>query len=491
MSKSTGLRTEILITLSLLMGAALLLGGVLMLRLSEQSLLEQKVAQLRLLTGTIVRSLADANAPERPIPLTAGLLRQLPDDQLHDGWWLYGPDLSLLASFSKEEGEPSSTARMQQVRLSGQGLEIVEFPPLLLLFSDAPRMAHFIEPIYQRGQFRGLLDIRYSLNDIRQRLLLSLRLTVLYVLFYGMVLISVGYYLLQRNVVRPARNLLRATVEVGRGNLENRLPVAGPSEIAQLAAAYNHMVEALQGSRQETRDHIETLQRTRDELVRSEKLASVGQLAAGLAHELGNPLAALIGYLELLKQQLVGAAEEDIVERSLVETSRIDFLVRELLDFSRPDQNDLAVSVNPAAELKSCVRLLHNQGMLTDIDIRDELPASLASIRINKNRLQQVFVNLLMNAIHACNDGGQITLTAGSECEAVWIGIADNGPGIADEDLGRIFEPFYTTKEPGQGTGLGLAICQRIITEAQGNIEVDSVTGKGSVFKLVFKQKAT
>ncbi|HEY5673445.1 MAG TPA: ATP-binding protein, partial [Malonomonas sp.] len=337
-----------------------------------------------------------------------------------------------------------------------------------------------------------ILDIRYSLEDIRYRLLLSQRMILLYVLLYGSVLVGIGYYLLQRNIIKPARNLLQATEDVSRGHLGTRLPVAGPVEIAHLATAYNQMVDALEHSRSETQSHIAALQQTnkdlqqaREELIRSEKLASVGQLAAGLAHELGNPLAALTGYLEVLKLRITSATELDVVTRSITEAGRIDFLVCELLDFSRPGENQTEL-LSPAQELRSVVQLLQHQGSLAGVETVDHLGEGLPRVQINRHKLQQLFVNLLLNATQACAGQGQIRLSAGQTGNVVWLTIADNGCGIATDQLGRIFDPFYTTKEPGEGTGLGLSICHRIVDEAGGKILAESDFGKGSSFRVEF-----
>ncbi|WP_303720269.1 sensor histidine kinase [Malonomonas rubra] len=496
MTKSIGLRTEILMTLTLLMGTALLLGGLLMLHLTEQSLLEQKVAQLRLHTQTIARSLAESYDPAlSEIPFNTEIVKQLPAGMLYDGWWLYSQDLAPLAIFAEGRAEPFSQIRLQQVRLSGQAFESVKFPPMLLFWDEVLRNAHFIEPIQSHGQILGLLEISYSLDDIRQRLLLSQRLILIYVVLYGMVLVLVGYYLLQRNVIRPARDLVQATEKVGSGNLETWLPVAGPTEIAQLASSYNNMVEALRRSHAESEAHIAALEkanrelhRTRDELIRSEKLASVGQLAAGLAHELGNPLAAVIGYLELLKHQLLEGAQKDIVGRSLAETARIDFLVRELLDFSRPDENAQIEGLNIAEVLWASVQLLSNQGALGKVEIIETLPKNLALVRVNRNKLQQVFVNILLNAVQACGDTGWIKLTGGQGEKAVWVSIEDSGDGIAESDMLKIFDPFYTTKPVGQGTGLGLTICQRIVAEMRGSIEVVPSPLGGGGFRVILPE---
>jgi len=498
LARSVGLRTEVLITLTLLLGAALLLGGIMMLHLMEKNLLEERVGQLR----SFAQVLATVSH-QREVDLSEGvvlreklvLLAQLPDDVHCDAWWLYDRNLNSVGSYVTGQISPSPASRLQMVKLTKELQQKTNYSTLLNFVEQEEPMTRIVLPIQIKNSFFGLMKLHFSLTDIRLKVLESLRVLILYIVLYGVVLILAGYYLILKNIIRPAQNLLKATEAVSFGNLETRLPIAGPVEISQLATAYNQMVDALRESRDETEHHIASLEKTnqelqqaRDELVRSEKMASVGQLAAGLAHELGNPLAAIIGYLELLIRKIEVDTDRDIIERTLVETNRIDFLVRELLDFSRPTENALVESVDIVVALTSAVQLLKNQGVISDIKIVNQLPDTLAPIKIDRNKLQQVFINLLLNAMQACGQSGKISLSGGDAGGSVWVKIEDNGSGIAPADLKRIFDPFFTTKPPGEGTGLGLAMCQRIIDEGGGVIEVESIPGKGSFFQLIFQK---
>lgn len=496
MAKSVGLRTEVLITLTLLLGAALLLGGVMMLHLMEKNLLEERVGQLR----SFAQVLATVSCqPQGDLPADVVLeeklvlLTQLPDDVHCDAWWLYDRNFNTVGSYATGQVSPSLAARLQMVKLSKTLQQKTNYSTLLNFFEQAESTTQIILPLQFKNSFYGLLELHFSLADIRLKVLNSLQVLILYIILYGIILVLAGYYLILKNIIRPAQNLLKATQDVSSGNLGTRLPIAGPIEISQLATAYNQMVDALRQSRNETGQHIASLEQTnrelqqaRDELIRSEKMASVGQLAAGLAHELGNPLAAIIGYLELLKQRIEAAPDNDILQRALAEANRIDFLVRELLDFSRPTANGVIEPVDIVKVVRSCVQLLNNQGTLAGVDVADDLPTSLSEITGDANKFQQVFINLLLNAIQACEKNGKITLTAGENNTNIWLMIKDNGSGIAENDFGKIFDPFYTTKPPGEGTGLGLPICQRIIEESGGKIEIASCVGRGSSFKLVF-----
>lgn len=494
MSRSVGLRTEILITLSLLLGAALLFGGLVMLRFTESSLLEERVQQLDAFTNLLADSISMSGAEN--VHLDESHMKALSAEGINCRVWrIYNQDLVLIDQWQAtgEEGLESQfqAALKYQSKVSGRLQRFVDFPTLLNIFNHSEPKVQFIIPLEFNKDFIGLMELSYSLNDIRFKLLQSQWLILIYVILYGLVLVGAGYFLILRNIIRPAGSLLIATNAVGQGNLENRLLVDGPLEISQLAVAFNKMVEALQSSRNETESQIaileetnKQLEQTKNELVRREKMASVGQLAAGLAHELGNPLAALIGYLELLRQRVEQSADKDLIARSLAETKRIDFLVRELLDFSRPDRQQQLEVVDPVVVLNDSVELLNNQGTMTGITIVSNLPDVTAAVLINRNKLQQIFVNLLLNGVQACSNAGTITLDAGCSTDNVWLSIGDNGCGIADDALKRIFDPFYTTKDPGMGTGLGLAMCQRIIEEVGGDMSVESKLTQGSVFTV-------
>jgi signal transduction histidine kinase len=334
------------------------------------------------------------------------------------------------------------------------------------------------------------LQLRFSLDALSSRVHQAQRLVLVYVVLYGAILTLFGVYLLSRNVVKPIRSLNRATEDVAAGSLETISVPAGPSEITALAQSFNQMVAALRSSRAETETHIHSLERSnqalqqaRQELVRSEKLATVGHLAAGMAHEIGNPLAAVIGYLNVLQMDLVDEQNSDLVKRSLAETQRIDLLVRELLDYATPAPSETEV-FDPVAVLKEALEMMRHQGSFDGLTIDAERLVAGHSVRMNRSRLLQVFVNLLINARDAMADGGLLTLSSALDSQGVRLDIIDQGGGITPDCLAHIFEPFYTTKDPDKGRGLGLAVCQRITDEAGGRISVDSLDGEGSTFTV-------
>lgn len=488
MTRTVGLRTEVLITLSLLLGAALLFGGLVMLRLVEKNIVEERISSLEALSYHYANYLRFNPLPSDRNAMSAML--NYGEGYFHiNDWWLYDQTLSLVVSMRDSNFSPFSSATRQQSRFSKEIIRSIDLPNLLNIYENRTYKANYFIPLHHNSEFVGLFEVSYSLQDIQHRLLIYLKSVLIYTLLYLFILLVAGYYLFQRNIISPARNLLMATESVAQGHLTTRLPVRGPFEIERLSESYNQMVEALEKSRSETQQQIANLQESNhqlqekeNELFRNRKMALIGHLAAGLAHELGNPLSAIIGYLELLKQRVDDSEAKDILKRSLAETDRIDFLVRELSDLSRPDKRLHSETLNLFKELESGMELLNNQGQFRNIEIVNSLPELVGFVDMNRNKLQQVFVNLLLNAVDACEEAGRIILSGGIDRSMVWVSVADNGVGIATENLANIFDPFFSTKDPGRGTGLGLAICQRIIEEAHGEIKVESVCGEGSVF---------
>jgi C4-dicarboxylate-specific signal transduction histidine kinase len=224
----------------------------------------------------------------------------------------------------------------------------------------------------------------------------------------------------------------------------------------------------------------------RESLVRTEKLATVGRLAAGVAHEVGNPLGAIAGYAEVARDRLRrGAAGEadDFLARIGAEARRIDTIVHDLLDFARPAEPALApVAVRAAVE--AAVRLARPQPRFRGVEVALDLPAALPPALADARRLEQVLLNLLLNAGDAMGGAGRLEIGARAEAGVVEIAVADRGPGIPAGDLPRIFDPFFTTKPPGAGTGLGLSICHRLVESFGGSIEAANREGGGAVLRV-------
>ncbi len=344
----------------------------------------------------------------------------------------------------------------------------------------------------------------------------------------------VGGALLVRSVGRPVDRILNAADALGaaaRGELPLLAPPGEAHErgLSRAAVAFERVAAALSGERVRLAEKVAELERAnaelvsaRESLLRVERLATVGTLAAGIAHEVGNPLGAITGYVELARDRLRVRAEgqpaeaaperaggrepsdasrvsprqgvsprqeaDDFLVRIGAEATRIDTIVRELLEFARP----VAPTLGPTglrAAVDDAVRLARVQTRFRDVEVEVDLDAAPERVLGEERRLSQVILNLLLNAADAMGGRGRVRVSARSMAARegaarVELRVADTGPGIAPADLARLFEPFFTTKAPGQGTGLGLAVCHGIVSSFGGCISAENLSGGGAAFRL-------
>ncbi len=315
----------------------------------------------------------------------------------------------------------------------------------------------------------------------------------LHAVLSGAAIVLFGFFLFRRTVLGPVALLHRSTEAIASGAFETRLTEGETaefaSEFASLAVALNGLADALLGYRRRTDEQLrqlsvanEELRRAQDALLRSEKLASVGRLAAGLAHEIGNPLAAVRAYLELLVSDVDPELATDLVGRSQVEVERMHAILRSLLDFARTEARELE-TVHLDHLAATAFGTVRHQPAFRDATLELHVEGEPV-VRGETAKLHQLIVNLLLNAGAAGARRVQVRAverSTGSELEVV-----DDGQGIPKENLDRILEPFFTTRPPGEGTGLGLAIVHRVAEEHGARIHVDSEVGRGTTFRLTF-----
>lgn len=489
-TQKTGLRAEIVMTLAILLGSSLLLGGFLFLRYAEHNLVQQRVEMATLGMRLVALNLEEM---EQEGLLRTNILFGLENQLNAQSWSYFDRNLNLITSFSTTSSEEIARGMLRQILLDRDEVVELKWPGLLSFLNSNEQSTLFVAvPVGSTGQLQGVLTARFSLNDIHHKLVIAQRWLLIYVVTFGIILIFSGLYLLDRNIVRPTQKLLDATRHIATGNLNLHLEKTGPFEISALAESFNIMVDALKSSRDETEDHIlslhtanDALQQAQSELIRSEKLATVGYISAGMAHEIGNPLGALTGYLSLLQKDLAQSPQSEIVNQASGAADRIDRLVRELLDYSAPT-NPCVETIDPWTVVVDSLQLLELQGVFKDLHVDYDHNLVLPTIQIDRHKLGQVLVNILLNSKDACQSGGQIIVSGSDEGEMISIRVTDCGCGIPQEQLKSIFEPFFTTKAPGMGRGLGLAICQRIVAEAQGTIHCESIQGEGCTFILSF-----
>jgi signal transduction histidine kinase len=340
---------------------------------------------------------------------------------------------------------------------------------------------------------KGIIAAVLRTDDDAVRIAPLLRLVALYTGLIALALLVFAYIALTRLIVRPLDAISAAARRVALGARGLEVPATGPSELVGLGTSLSEMTAKLRADEQRMRDQIEELERraealrqAQDRLVRSERLASVGRLAAGLAHEIGNPIAALMGLEDLLLEGGLEPNEQrDFLIRIRSETERIHRVLRDLLDFARPASVPLGQADKPGdvtEAIEDVLALVRPQRSFRDVQIAVDVPPALPSVTLGRERIMQVLLNLLLNAADATEQKGRVSLRAERIDGRVRLIVEDDGGGIDPSVAARLFEPFVTTKEVGKGTGLGLAVCRGLVESVEGSIVHDETFRGGARF---------
>jgi signal transduction histidine kinase len=523
------------------MGAAMLLIAVAIVKINQGDLLQAKVEQGLLLKLTVQSllstSLGDGEGGVEELrggALFKNFLAKALD--VASGWKVAIADRGGFVRYGNNPkgGSPSLQRVPDLERAAELGVESISFSA-----SDKLRWLFFPDrlvidaPLIRNTKVLGAVRLETSLDDVRETLWQSQKLVFLFIVLDLLVVVAFGTYIFSKLVVKPVGELVR-TAEVFEEGDRLPEPQAGEqNELGTLSQALNRMLERLAQNKEELREHIASLeqanlelQRIQQEVIFSEKLATVGRLAAGLAHEIGNPIGIVLGFLELLRRKDLSEDErQDLISRMGSEVQRIHEILRQLLDLTRP----ASVERRPTAVndvIRETLAVLDHQLKQQGVEVGLDLSAQPDVVYANGDQLRQVFLNLVVNAADAMGltgnrpQGGQLrvrTKTVPRESlarrvqrkparrstdppsadfshlrrahgdAARWLEISftDTGIGISEENLKRVFDPFFTTKEPGKGTGLGLSVSVQIIEALGGRMEISSRLGEGTTVTLL------
>ena len=349
-----------------------------------------------------------------------------------------------------------------------------------------------------------------------------LKYKVIYTLIISLALVILTSIFVSRRIVSPILALIHGMSRVSDGDLSYKASIKSKDEIGLLVVSFNDMIVRLDKARQEIQSKTEALhdafnkisllnvtlekkveERTKElrekqhQLVQAGKLAAIGQLGAGVAHELNNPIAGILGYtqfmLDILSKENLKTEDVHTFKKYLQHiengSRRCKEIIQNLLQFARKSPEDF-ISLNVNGVMEDTLSLIEHQLLVNKIGVIKNLAEGVNQIVGNPIQLQQVFTNIIVNAQQAMPEGGQLFISTRNENETVIIEFKDTGCGIPEEYKDRIFEPFFTTKMNWKGTGLGLSICYDIIKKHNGNIVVNSPLGKGAVFTIILPVKS-
>ncbi len=318
------------------------------------------------------------------------------------------------------------------------------------------------------------------------------------------VLIMLVTYFLTRSLMRPLEEMVSASRNIAAGDLSRRVHISDQSEFGLLATSFNDMLDRISEMKSQLEQWAKTLEQKVEErtqqlvtmqtqAARQQRLASVGQLAAGVAHEINNPLGGILTFASLVQEELPAESPlrgdlDEIVQQAV----RCRKIVAELLEFSREREAQMTLA-NINDVVARTLALLERQALFHDINVDRRFDPQMPMTVMDESQMQQVFMNIILNAVHAMSERGDLSIETGCDQlrQQVFVRISDTGCGIPPEHREAIFDPFFTTKDPGKGTGLGLAVAARIIQAHGGRTDVESEVGKGTTFTIFLPLRQT
>ncbi len=361
----------------------------------------------------------------------------------------------------------------------------------------------------------GMAQIGMSLQNMRLEIAEMQRIVVMLTALVVVMGILLTVFLVDI-FIRPVKRLMHATEKVASGDLSHKVEVTTKDEIGTLASSFNRMTFSLKETRQKIEEYnrtlenkvkertaelenaLKSLKETQAQLIQVEKMAAVGQLAAGVAHELNNPLGGILGYsqfaLEKIHQKETSrfTQEDNAVFLQYLkdieqQTKRCRSIIQSLLKFSRASRKEEFELTDIATIIKETLVFTKHQMQKNKVSLVEKLADSLPLISGHPGQLQQVFTNLILNAVQAMPQGGMLTVTSksGDDSKTVEVSFIDTGGGIEELNLDKVFEPFFTTKKVGEGTGLGLSVSYGLIKNHGGEIKVESKKDKGTIFTVI------
>jgi two-component system, NtrC family, sensor kinase len=502
------LRTKIALNLAVLLLLAMVLIDLVSIVTVRRELIRSEVSKANLLlsflendlTNIPVGTIGTVDSKSEPL-----LIKMINDSQIAN---------ALLIGLNGEKvylGEHSEISEKELVAYTKQALTRGKktnhfFGTTWGIFWKQKAKLILSAPLKNSQSIVGGISIVLPLERVYNALRHSQQIIFIYIAINLTILTYIGIYRISKLYLLPLGRLAQRAEDYKEEDEIIFSVRKEDNELNRLSKALNSMLKRISADKEKLRSTVLSLERAnlelkkaQKEIIQAEKLASVGRLSAGIAHEIGNPMGIVIGYLDLLKQEDIDHNERDeYITRTEAEIERINTIIRQLLEVSRPSGSErMAVSVHEL--LHDTASVLQVQPLMSNIELSLQLMAAEDTVLADSNQLRQVFLNLIINAADAISiegggTGGKLEIITALETDAesetkdpatrLKVLFIDDGPGIDEESLDNIFDPFFTTKDPGRGTGLGLSVSFMIVESMGGTMAVTSETGSGTTMKV-------
>ena len=509
-----GLRLQIVLNLIIIMVAALSLLGLLSIKISERFLVNQKIRQSEMVASSL-RAMYQTNnvTLQKNNKLLDNLINMGSVNEVffvdRQGMALrYKDGFTEIKNYQNKEIETTIATGEAQSRVEGNSGWLI---------GTGDKLSYYF-PWMENGKLKGGIKIVLPMDDVKSDMGRILRFILFFIIVDSIVLVLFGVFLLSNSILKPLKVLEETAGRIAGGAFKERVPVIREDEIGGLSKSFNRMADSLQEKFLALEKANINLLEVQKDVIKAEKMATTGRLAAGIAHEIGNPLGAIQGYIDILLEGSKDEEEMDILQRLGWETERINSIITNFLNISRPARIDLKeVDVNSV--ISDTISFFKDtlKGVAINLVLDDHIP----HIKIDEGQLRQVLINMILNAGDSMPEGGELKVETGEtelvvrgrvnsrrkndpphadyvpardgrplytvdegKKKFVKISISDTGAGIGEEDLDKIFDPFFTTKEVGKGTGLGLTVSQGIIQAFGGEIKVKSKVEQGTTFEI-------
>ncbi len=502
------LRTKIAVNLAVLLLLAMVLIDLVSMVTIRRELIRSEVSKANLLLSVLENDLA--SVPVGTIGTVDSeskslLIKMINDSQIANALHIGPSGEKVYLGEHSEISEKELVAYTKQALTNGQKTNHF-FGTTWGIFWKQKAKLILSAPLRNNQSIAGGISIVLPLERVYNALRHSQQIIFIYIAINLAILTYIGIYRISKLYLMPLGRLAKRAEDYKEDDEIIFSVRKEDNELNRLSKALNSMLKRISADKEKLRSTVLSLEqanlelkKAQKEIIQAEKLASVGRLSAGIAHEIGNPMGIVIGYLDLLKQEDIDREERDeYLTRTEAEIERINTIIRQLLEVSRPSGSErMAVSVHEL--IHDTASVLQVQPLMSNIELSLQLMAAEDTVLADSNQLRQVFLNLIINAADAISiegggTGGKLeiitALETGSDSETknpatrLKILFIDDGPGIDEESLDNIFDPFFTTKDPGRGTGLGLSVSFMIVESMGGTMAVTSEAGSGTTMKV-------